>query len=157
MATLTVAEFGEAVAALADHLGVERLRDRLASMNAFTSRRGLTSAAAIAERLHRLSGGLRLNVPATYAFGVLWSEMLRARMGDETEKALEEAAGRVNACLEGDHAVRDGKEAELDLALAAYRETLASAVGPAVARLDMLLKAVPVVAERLRAAPGTDG
>jgi hypothetical protein len=157
MATLTVAEFGEAVAALADHMGVERLRERLASMNAFTSRRGLTTAAAIAERLNRLSGGLRLSVPATYAFSVLWSEMLQARMGNDAEKALEDAAERVNACLDGDRAVLAGREGDLDAALGTYRETLAAAVGADVARLDMLLKAVPVVADRLRAAPAAGG
>jgi len=35
---------------------------------------------------------------------------------------------------------RGGKEGELDRALDAYRDALAGAVGPAVARLDMLMK-----------------
>jgi uncharacterized small protein (DUF1192 family) len=34
MAQITQAEFNEAVAALAEHFGVERLRDHLARMNA---------------------------------------------------------------------------------------------------------------------------
>src|SRR3989454_12725351 len=68
MALLTAAEFTEAVGALAEHYGVERLRERLARLNAFTSRRGLNTAAALAERLHLLTGGLRRQVPATYAF-----------------------------------------------------------------------------------------
>jgi hypothetical protein len=59
MASLTTTEFNDAVGALAEHYGVERLRDKLADVGAFKSRKGLTSADAIADRLHRLSGGLR--------------------------------------------------------------------------------------------------
>src|SRR6476660_250324 len=99
MAQLTSGEFTEAVTALADHHGVERLRDRLARMNAFTSRRGLNTPAAIAERLHLLTGGLRRAVPATYAFSTVWNEMVNARLGEGGEKKLEELADRVNACL----------------------------------------------------------
>ncbi len=79
MALLTPAEFTEAVSALAAHYGVERLRERLARLNAFTSRRGLNTAPALAERLHLLTGGLRRQVPATYAFSQLWNEMVGAR------------------------------------------------------------------------------
>ena len=43
MAQLTRTEFNEAVAALAEHYGVERLRDHLATHGAFTSRRGLNT------------------------------------------------------------------------------------------------------------------
>ena len=156
MALLTAAEFTEAVGALAEHYGVERLRERLARLNAFTSRRGLNTAAAIAERLHLLTGGLRRQVPATYAFSQLWNEMVGARLGEEGEKRLEGLADQVNACLGERDAIVPGKEADLDRALAAYRDALAAATGPEVARLDMLLKAVPEVAERLRrwAGPG---
>jgi hypothetical protein len=157
MAQLTAAEFTDAVAALAEHHGVERLRDRLARMNAFTSRRGLNTAAAIAERLHLLSGGLRRQVPATYAFSTLWSEMVTERLGEEGEKRLEGLAEQVNACLGEQDAVVPGKEDALDQALAGYRDTLATATGAAVARLDMLLKAVPAVADRLRREPAAGG
>jgi hypothetical protein len=150
MAQLTSGEFTEAVTALADHHGVERLRDRLARMNAFTSRRGLNTPAAIAERLHLLTGGLRRAVPATYAFSTVWNEMVNARLGEGGEKKLEELADRVNACLTEHDAIVPGKEDALDEALAAYRATLEAGVGTSVARLDMLLKAVPAVAERLR-------
>jgi hypothetical protein len=150
MAHLSSAELTEAVAALASHYGVERLRERLARMNAFTSRRGLNSAAVIAERLHLLTGGLRRQVPATYAFSTLWSEMLSERLGEEGEKRLEPIVEQVNACLDPHEAIEPGKEDALDRALAAYRDTLAASTGPEVARLDMLLKAVPAVAERLR-------
>jgi hypothetical protein len=156
MAHLTHAEFTEAVAALAEHFGVERLRERLARMNAFTSRRGLTTAAAIAERLQLLSGGLRRQVPATYAFSALWNELVGGRLGEEGEKKLEALADQVNACLDPEEHVVPGKEDDIDRALAAYREALAGATGETVARLDMLLKAVPAVAERLRQ-PRTSG
>ena len=153
MATLTPDEFTEAVTALADHFGTEQLRNRLARLNAFTSQRGLKGPPEIAERLHRLSGGLRLNVPATYAFTSLWGEMVAARMGDDGEHKLEEAANQVNACLAEDNSIVPGKESDLDQALGVYREAVSAAVGPRVATLDMLLKAVPAVAERLRGAP----
>ena len=150
MAYLTAAELTEAVTALAEHLGVERLRERLARMNAFTSRRGLTSAAAIADRLQLLTGGLRRQVPATYAFSSLWNEMVGTRLGEDGEKQLEGLAEQVNACLTEREGIAPGKEEALDQALAAYRAALEAVAGPTVARLDMLLKAVPVVADRLR-------
>jgi hypothetical protein len=153
MAQLTTAEFTEAVKALANHHGVERLRDRLARLNAFTSRRGLNSAAAIADRLHLLTGGLRRPVHATYAFSSLWNEMVAGRLGEEGEKRLEGLADDVNACLTEDEAVASGKEDALDAALAGYRTALEAAIGPTLARIDMLLKAVPAVAERLRREP----
>src|SRR4029450_7055740 len=71
MAQLTQTEFSQAVAALAEHHGGGRLRAHPARMNAFTSRRGLTTAAAIAERLHLLTGGLRRQVPGTYSFSAV--------------------------------------------------------------------------------------
>jgi hypothetical protein len=77
--------------------------------------------------------------------------MLSARLGDEGEKKLEQLADKVNACLDGHEKVVAGKETELDAALAGYREALAAAIGDRAARLDMTLKAVPDVAERLRA------
>ena len=152
MAVLTPPEFTAAVTVLAEQLGVPRLRDRLAAVGAFTSRRGLNTPDAIAERLYRLSGGLRLQVVATYAFTSLWSEVVTGEMGEEREKELEALAEKVNACLgEGDRIIA-GRESELDQALAAYREALSAAIGAPRARLDMLLKAVPAVAERLRGA-----
>jgi hypothetical protein len=150
MAQLTTSEFGEAVAALAEHHGVERLRERLAKMNAFTSRRGLNSAAAIADKLHLLTGGLRRPVPATYAFSSLWNEMVGGRLGEDGEKKLETLAEQVNACLDEQEAIVEGKEQALDEALAGYRDALAAVAGPRVAQLDMILKAVPAVADRMR-------
>src|SRR5262245_23764938 len=101
MASLTTPEFNDAVAALAEHYGVERLRDKLATIGAFKSRKGLTTAAAIADRLHHLSGGLRLPVAATYAFSHVWSQMLTDKLGGpENEKTIEGLAEKVNACLD---------------------------------------------------------
>ena len=153
MAHLTPAEFTEAVGALATHFGVDGLRERLARMNAFTSRRGLNTASAIADRLHLLTGGLRRQVAATYAFSTLWNEMVGAGLGEDGEKRLETLAEAVNACLDEHEGIASGKEDDLDRALDAYRDALASATGPDVARLDMLLKAVPAVADRMRQAP----
>ena len=150
MAHLTPAEFTQTVEALAAHFGVEQLRERLAKMNAFTSRRGLNTPAAIAERLHLLSGGLRRQVAATYAFSTVWNELVHATMDEPLEKRLEGLVEEINACLAEDESVVPGKEETLDRALAAYRDALASTSGPDVARLDMLLKAVPAVADRLR-------
>jgi len=150
MAQLTPAEFTDAVASLVEHHGVERLREKLARLGAFTSRRGLNSAAAIAERLHQLTGGLRRQVPATYAFSHVWTEMVSQRLGEEGDKKLEALADQVNACLDPHEHVVEGKEEDLDRALAAYRVALADVTGARVAELDMLLKAVPAVAERLR-------
>src|SRR4029077_10740368 len=126
MATLTPVEFSEAIGALATHFGLERLRDRLARMNAFTSRRGLNTPAAIAERLHLLTGGLRRQVPATYAFSTVWNEMVHAGLDEEREKRLETLVEQVNACLTEDESVSAGKEDALDQALAAYRDVLAA-------------------------------
>jgi len=156
MASLTTPEFNGAVAALAEHFGVERLRDKLAAVGAFQSRKGLTSSDAIAERLHRLSGGLRLPVAATYAFSHVWGEMLAKLGGEGLEKEIEGLAEQVNACLDEHEHVAPGKESELDTALTAYRAAVAKAMGAKVAHYDMLLKSVPAVADRVRAtAPAT--
>jgi hypothetical protein len=119
-------------------------------MNAFTSRRGLNSATAIAERLHLLTGCLRRQVPGTYAFSSLWGDMIAKRVGEDGEKRLEKLADEVNACLAPDDSVAAGKEGDLDEALGRYRQVMEELTGTVVARLDMLLKAVPAVAERVR-------
>jgi hypothetical protein len=151
MASLSEAEFGRAVQALVDHYGLERLRDRFAKMGAITNRRGLNTPSALADRLYRLSGGLRRQAVPSFAFTSLWGEMLEAKLGRDGEKRLEELADKVNACLTKDEQVVEGKESELEQALGEYRSALSSVAGAEVARSDMLLKAVPVVAERLRA------
>jgi len=151
MAVLTAPEFGRAVRALTDHFGVERLRDKLGNLGAFKQRKGLGTADALADRLYRLSGGLRLQSAPTFAFTVVWGELLRAKLGEDGEKKLEELAENVNACLDPKERIVAGKEQELDEALSAYRAALAEQAGQEIAACDMLLKSVPAVAERLRA------
>src|SRR4029450_6796449 len=151
MANLTDAEFNQAGQAMVGHYGLERLRDRFANMGAFTNRRGLNTPAALADPPYPLSGGLRRQAVPSFAFSSLWGEMLEAKVGKDGEKRLEELADKVNACLTKDEQVVEGKDDDLERALAEYREALSSVAGADVARADMLLKAVPVVAERLRA------
>jgi hypothetical protein len=152
MANLSETEFGRAMQVLVDHYGLERLRDRFAKMGAFTSRRGLNTSTALADRVYRLSGGLRRQAMPSFAFTTLWGEMLQAKLGEDGEKRLEQLAEKVNACLTTDERIVEGKDHELDQALSAYNEALTAAAGADVARADMLLKAVPAVADRLRAA-----
>jgi hypothetical protein len=153
MAQLTQAEFQQAIALLASEMGLQRLRDRLVRLNAFVTRRRVASPQALADQLYLLSAGLRRQVPATYAFHAVWTENLNAKLGEEGEKNLEKLAQAVNACLGPDDKILPDKAAELDSALAEYERALSDAVGHEVARMDMLLKAVPAIAEKLRAAP----
>lgn len=152
MAYLTQKEFHRAIELLADECGLQRLRDKLVRLNALVTRRKVASTQALADQLYMLTGNLRRQVAATYAFHHLWAESLQAKLGEDGEKSLEALAEPVNSCLGEDDQILAGKEAEIDAALAAYQEALRAAVGSETARLDMLLKAVPAVADRLRAA-----
>lgn len=150
MAQLTIEEFREAMALLAREFGSQRLRDKLVHMRALVSRRGPADAGQLAEQLYLLSGGLRRQTPATIGFISLWNSALHAKIGEEGESQLEQLAEKVNACLSEDDQVLPDKESDLEPALDAYEEALVAFVGPEFAYLDMLLKAVPQVAERLR-------
>ena len=153
MAHLTQKEFQQAIGLLAKELGLQRLRDRFVQLNALVTRRKVASPESLADQLYMLSSGLRRQVPATYAFHTVWSERVSAKLGEEGEKELEALAEAVNACLgENDQVVAE-KAGELDTALAAYEHALSSAVGADMARMDMLMKAVPAIAEKLRAVP----
>jgi ABC-type transporter Mla subunit MlaD len=157
MAQITRPEFDRAIGALVDHFGLDRARDKLARFGAFKARRGLGTRDALTDRLYRLTGGLRVSSPATYAFSALWAELLSDRLGEAGAEKIDGLADRVNSCLgDGDHLI-DGKEQELDEALAAYRDALAERTGKEVAELDMLLKAVPDVASRLRDSSASAG
>jgi len=150
MAQITRSEFERAIAALVEHFGLDRTRDKLAKLGAFKARRGLGTPEALTERLYRLTGGLRVSSPAMYAFSALWAELLSERLGEDGAEKIDGLADQVNTCLgEGDHLIA-GKEADLDRALAAYRSAMAEKTGEEIADLDMLLKAVPDVATRLR-------
>jgi hypothetical protein len=153
MAHLTQTEFQGAIRLLAAETGVQRLRDRFVKLNALVTRRKVSSPEQLADQLYLLSAGLRKQVAATYAFHAVWTESLNAKLGEDGEKQLEKLAEAVNACL-GDHdAIVPEKAAELDAALAEYERALSAAAGPEMARMDMLLKAVPAIAEKLRTAP----
>ncbi|MFQ5668401.1 MAG: hypothetical protein ACE5I7_18505 [Candidatus Binatia bacterium] len=153
MAQLTQKEFQCAIALLAREMGLQRLRDRFVRLNALVTRRKIASPESLAGQLYVLSSGLRRQVPATYAFHAVWSESINAKLGKDGEKKLEKMAEPVNACLGEKDTVLPDKAAELDTALAEYERTLSATVGAEMARVDMLLKAVPAVAEKLRAAP----
>jgi len=153
MANLTQTEFQEAVTVLAAALGLQRLRDKLVRLNGLVTRRRAASAETLADQLYQLSGGLRRQVPATFAFYAVWNEQLHDKLGDEGEEHIEKLAEAVNACLDEHDEIVAEKASELDTALSAYQQALAASAGPVVARLDMLLKAVPAIATRLRATP----
>ena len=151
MASLSATEFTRAVTILSEQLGLQRLRDRLVRLNGLVTRRGVKSAAVLADQLYMLTGGLRRPVAATYAFQAVWSETLNAKLdGEDAEKQFEQMAETINACLDAHEQIVPEKTADLDAALAAYEQKLAAAVGTEVARLDMLLKAVPAIAAKLR-------
>jgi hypothetical protein len=147
---LTADEFERAIGLLSNSLGFERLKDRFVRSSAFTSKRGLGSPKALADRLHMLSGGLRREAPATYAFHAAWNETFASHIREEDEKALGDAADRVNASLTDGKEIDPEKEPALDAALGEYHSIATRSLGGDAAYLDMLLKAVPAVAERIR-------
>jgi hypothetical protein len=153
MATLTAEEFAQTVRCLADDFGLRRLRDKLVRLNALVARGRAASPDALANQLYMLTGGLRRQVPATIAVQGLWSEQMSQRLGEDGEKALEALAEKINACLGERDSVDATKESELDGLLGQYEQQLAEKVGPERARIDMLLKAVPAVAAKVRAMP----
>jgi hypothetical protein len=156
MAHLTQKEFQHAIRLLAGELGLQRLRDKLVRINALVTRRGVSSPEMLAEQLYMLTSGLRRQVPATVGFYAVWNETLHSKLGEEGEENLEKLAEKVNACLDEKDGILADKATEIDAALAEYEQALSQAAGPQLARMDMLLKAVPAVAEKLRAAPLTD-
>jgi len=153
MAVLTQKEFQRAITMLADEMGLQRLRDRFVRLNALVTRRKVASAESLADQLYMLSSGLRRQVVATYAFHAVWGESVNAKLGEDGEKDLEKMAETVNACLGEKEEILPEKAAELDVALAEYERALSAVIGAAKARMDMLLKAVPAIADKLRAAP----
>jgi len=153
MANLTQQEFAQAVAFLAEDFGLQRLRDRFVRLNALVTRRRVASAQQLADQLYLLTAGLRRQIPATVAFQSIWTERINEKLGEEGEKALEALAEKINACLGERERIIPEKDAELDQALAEYARRLSDVIGRERAWLDMLLKAVPQVAAKLRATP----
>jgi hypothetical protein len=153
MAQLTQHEFSQAVALLADELGLQRLRDRFVRLNGLVTRRRVASAQQLADQLYMLTAGLRRQVPATIAFHTIWTQQINEKVGEEGEKELEKIAERINGCLGAREQIVTEKESELDAALGEYMQRLSAVVGAERTRLDMLLKAVPAVGARLRTMP----
>lgn len=151
MANLTQHEFARAIELLAEDLGLQRLRDRFVRLNALVTRRRAVSPQRLADQLYLLTGGLRRQIAATVAVHSIWTERVNAKLGEEREKELEQLAEKINACLDERESIVAGKEEELSDLLGQYERQLAQVMGPEWARLDMLLKAVPAVAEKLRA------
>ena len=156
MAQLTQHEFTQAIGLLAEDLGLQRLRDRFVRLNALVTRRRATSVEVLADQLYLLTGGLRRQVPATVAFHTIWSQQVTEKLGEDGEKEVEAMADRINGCLgEHDHVLPE-KEAELDEALTHYLDKLTGVIGNERARLDMLLKSVPSVGDKVRAMPANE-
>lgn len=156
MANLSLDEFETCLGLLAEGGTPEKLRDKLARLNAFHSRRGMNSLHALAERMFALSSGLRRDVPAARAFHALWAEHVGTKLSRKAGERLDELADKINENLLDDGAVKDGCSDTLKSSVDEYEELLARKVGGATARLDTLQKAVPAVAEMLRAKPLLD-
>ena len=101
MANLSAKELEEALSVLADGGSPEKLRDKFCRLNAFHSRRGLSSIEAITSRLYQLSSGLRREVPATHAFQALWAEYIGHRLNEEVGEKLDNLVEEINTSLDG--------------------------------------------------------
>jgi hypothetical protein len=156
MASLTMEEFEQCLTIIGDGGSPGRLRDRLARLGAFHSRRGLNTYRAVSDRIYTLSGGLRRDVPAGRAFQALWAEHIGKRLNETVGKRLDDLADEINQFLETDGSAKEGKRDDLEAKVGEYEDVLARRVGGAAARFDTLQKAVPLVAEILRARPLLD-
>lgn len=153
MANLKVEEFNQMIGLLCEQHGLQRFRDKLVRLNALVTRRKAASADRLASQLYTLTGGLRREVPATIAIHSLWAEQVNEHLGEDGEKELEKIAEKINECLgERDHIIEERAD-EILGHIRSYEERLAVAIGSERARLDMILKAVPDVAAKLREMP----
>jgi len=153
MAHLKVEEFNKIIECLAADHGLQRLRDKLVRLNALVTRRRAGKASALASQLYTLTGGLRRDVPATVAIHTLWAEQIGERLDEDGEKALEAIAEKINACLGEHDRIVEERSGEIAGHIRDYEARLAVAIGADRARIDMILKAVPDVASRLREMP----
>lgn len=156
MAHLTQNEFQRAIEILADEMGLQRLRDKLVKLNGLVTRRKVASPESLASQLYMLSSGLRRQVPSALAFQAIWAESIHDKVGEEGEENLEKLGEKVNECLDEKDDIKADKQPDLDSALKEYADALAATVGAEKARIDMLMKAVPAVAERLRREPASE-
>ena len=153
MANLKVEEFNQIIHFLAEAHGLQAFRDKLVRLNALVTRRKAASAARLATQLYTLTGGLRREVPATIAVHSLWAEQINKNLGEDGEKRLGEIAEKINDCLDDDDRIIEERSVEISEHIRDYEKCLAIAAGAGPARVDMILKAVPDVAERLRTMP----
>ncbi len=153
MANLKVDEFNKIIEFLADDHGLQRFRDKLVRLNALVTRRKAPSASLLANQLYTLTGGLRREVPATIAIHSLWAEQVNERLGEEGGKELEEIAEQINDCLGDRDRIVPERSEEIVGHIRRYEDRLAAAIGADRARIDMILKAVPDVADKLREMP----
>src|SRR5262245_4922727 len=141
MASLTMEEFEQCLTILGDGGSPGRLRDRLARLGAFHSRRGLNSYRAVSDRIYTLSGGLRRDVPAGRAFQALWAEHIGKRLNETVGKRLDDLADGIHQLLDPDGSAKEGKRGDLEAKIAEYEDLLARKVGGPVARLDKIGRA----------------
>ena len=81
---------------------------------------------------------------------------MHQRLSEDSGGKLDELAQAINEHLDDAERIKEGAQAELETALESYESFLATKVGGPAARLDTLQKALPEVAEILRAKPVQD-
>lgn len=154
MARLSADEFAELIGELANVEGLAKLQEKILRSRALVSRRRLGSVEALARQLYQLTLGLDRDSVASQVVLALWEDLLRRKLDEESGKQLETLAEKINGCLVSAGDVDPTREAELRAALGEYRTALAAHVGDAAARLTMLTRAYPAVAQLVRAQTG---
>lgn len=150
MAQLSIEEFQELTDELIARQGFAKLQSQLMRTNVVVSKKLLANPSAVTRTLHRLTAGLAREGMASQVLLALWEEALGGSLDKEMGRELETLAERINACLGGDLGILDGKSEEIRAALREYRDKLAARIGERAARLTMMTRAVPAVAQILR-------
>jgi hypothetical protein len=135
--------------------GLGKLQEKLRRSRAIVSRRRSGDVEALSRQLYQLTLGLDRDGLVSQVLVALWEERLRQGLDENASKRLEEIGEKINACLAEGRDIDPAKENELRDALAEYRSALAGHVGDATARLTMLLRAFPAVAQLLRERTGS--
>ena len=156
MANLKLKELEEALEVMSDGNSAAATRDKFVRLGAFHSRRGIGNFSALAKRVYTLSGGLQREGPPAAAFQALWGDFMHQRLSEESGAKLDELAQSINEHLDDTDKIKDGAQGALETALENYENFLATKVGGPAARIDTLQKALPQVAEILRAKPVSD-
>ena len=156
MANRKLSELEEALEVMSDGSSAAAIRDKFVRLGAFHSRRGIGNFTTLAKRVYTLSGGLQREGPPAAAFQALWGDFMHQKLSEESGSKLDELAQAINEHLDDSEKIKEEERAELETALENYENFLATKVGGAAARLDTLQKALPEVAEILRAKPVPD-